>query len=60
MEFGRPTKYGFSTSASTEYKHVNNEYLDDSLGSNKIFNLSLHLSFECIKTTNMNNLFEKT
>ena len=35
-------------------------FIDDFLGSNKIFNLSLHLSFECIKTTNMNNLFEKT
>ena len=47
------------TRSKSEYKHATNKYLDDSLGSNKTFNLSLHLSLECIKTTNRNNLFEK-
>ena len=28
----------------SECKHTTNEHLDDSLGSNKTFNLSLHLS----------------
>ena len=45
--------------SKSECKHVTNEYLNDSLGSNKTFNLFLHLSIECIKTINRITYLEK-
>ena len=47
------------TKSSSECKHATNEYLDDSLGSNQTFNLSIYLTLEYIKTTNRTTYLEK-